>query len=92
MKVGALKITVAVWSVSEEGFDSLPWGQDDGVIGNVVAEGKLSGFSHRPAFEGRAFKRSARYTAFSLDENILWTPAGAFNLATGEKTPLPVFR
>jgi hypothetical protein len=34
-------------------------------------------------------KSSMIYTAFSLDENIIWTPAGAFNLVTGEKTPLP---
>jgi hypothetical protein len=89
VKVGALKITVAVRSVSEEGFDSLPWAQDNGIIGNIVAEGKSSRSSHRPAFEGKAFKRSAQYTAFSLDENIIWTPAGAFDLVTGEKTPLP---
>jgi Cdc6-like AAA superfamily ATPase len=89
VKVGATKITVAVWSVSEEGFDPLSWGREDGFIGDLVAEGETFRFSHRPAFQGDGFDRSARYTAFSLDEKTIWTPSGAFNLVTGEKTPLP---
>lgn len=87
--IAAGRITVALWSISEEGFEPLPWAQNDGVIGNISAERKSYGFSHRPAFEGPAFGRSGRYVAFSMDEKILWTPWAAYDLITGEESSVP---
>jgi hypothetical protein len=87
--VGAQKIMIAVWSLSDEGFDPLPWADDKSIIGSISTNQIIYDFSHLVTFGGPGWRRSGRHTAFSEDGKTIWTPAGAFDLATGKNSDIP---
>jgi len=79
-----------VWSVSEEGFDPLPW-SDAGTVDYVEGGTGVPGipYSSYDRYRGRGFYNSCRCAAFSLDERYINTPSGRYELLTGSKSPVP---
>jgi hypothetical protein len=87
--VGSKNIVIALWSLSDEGFDPVPWADHKGVIGSISTDRIVYGLSHLATFKGPGWRRSGRHTAFSEDGKTIWTPAGAFDLTTGKKSNIP---
>ncbi|KAF2189399.1 hypothetical protein K469DRAFT_64389 [Zopfia rhizophila CBS 207.26] len=88
VKVSATSIILALWKVSEEGFEDMSW-TANGIVDTVTVEKGTLMLAHLPNFEGPAFSRSARYCAFSADDRVLYTPGAAYNIITGEKAAVP---
>jgi hypothetical protein len=85
-------LTTHVWSISEDGFDPLPW-SDAGQINHVQAEYEgVPGipYSRFYRYRGRGFYNSHRCAAFSRDEQYVYTPTGRYELLTGSKTSVPL--
>jgi hypothetical protein len=84
-------LTTCVWSISDDGFDPLPW-SDAGRIDHVEAGSEgVSGipYSNSYLYKGPVFYDSHRCAAFSHDEQYINTPGGRYELLTGAKSSVP---